>query len=102
METKLCDWLARNAVSNLDRWRAFGRKKEDRGTSPLSQAIHDLWDRQKRVRVERMRAPDIDFSLDTENRLGLELYFEHAAKLGLIAKANAIHWAAAKSEAVKL
>ena len=44
---------------------------------------------------------NIDFSLDVENRRGLELYFEHAAKLGLIAKAEAIQWAAAKSEAVK-
>ncbi len=45
---------------------------------------------------------NIDFSLDAENRRGLELYFDHAAKLGLISQANAIHWAAAKSEAVKL
>lgn len=45
---------------------------------------------------------NIDFSLDAENRRGLKLYFEHAAKLGLIAKVEAIQWAAAKSEAVKL
>jgi chorismate dehydratase len=45
---------------------------------------------------------NIDFSLDAKNRRGLELYFEHAAKLGLIPQAGAIHWAAAKSEAVKL
>lgn len=45
---------------------------------------------------------NIDFSLDAENRRGLELYFEHAAKLGLIPQAAAIQWAAAKSEAVKL
>jgi chorismate dehydratase len=45
---------------------------------------------------------NIDFSLDAENRRGLELYFESAAKLGLIPQAGVIHWAAAKSEAVKL
>ena len=45
---------------------------------------------------------NIDFSLDAENRHGLELYFEHASRLGLIAKADAIQWAASKSEAVKL
>ncbi|HYL83819.1 MAG TPA: menaquinone biosynthesis protein [Candidatus Angelobacter sp.] len=45
---------------------------------------------------------NIDFSLDAENRRGLELYFEHAAKLGLIPEAKPIAWAAAKSEAVKL
>jgi len=45
---------------------------------------------------------NIDFSLDAENRSGLDLYFEHAAKLGLIPQAGAIQWAARKSEAVKL
>lgn len=45
---------------------------------------------------------NIDFSLDAENRRGLEVYFEHAAKLGLIPEARPIEWAAAKSEAVKL
>jgi chorismate dehydratase len=52
--------------------------------------------------LESYLRDNIDFSLDAENRRGLELYFEHAAKLGLIGKAEAIHWAAAKSEAVKL
>ena len=52
--------------------------------------------------LESYLRDNIDFSLDPENRRGLELYFQHAAKLGLIAKASAIHWAAAKSEAVKL
>jgi chorismate dehydratase len=37
---------------------------------------------------------NIDFSLDAENRRGLELYFEHAAKLGLIREAAAIQWVA--------
>ncbi len=45
---------------------------------------------------------NIDFSLDAENRRGLELYFESAARLGLIPQASAVRWAAAKSEAVKL
>jgi len=45
---------------------------------------------------------NIDYSLDAENRGGLELYFKHAAELGLIPQAGAIPWAAAKSEAVKL
>jgi len=44
----------------------------------------------------------IDYSLDAENRRGLELYFDCAAKLGLIPQATAIRWAAAKSETVKL
>jgi predicted solute-binding protein len=45
---------------------------------------------------------NIDFSLDEENRRGLELYFAHAAKLGLIPQAKPVEWAAAKAEAVKL
>jgi predicted solute-binding protein len=45
---------------------------------------------------------NIDFSLDEENRRGLELYFAHAAKLGLIPQAKPIDWAATKAEAVKL
>jgi predicted solute-binding protein len=44
---------------------------------------------------------NIDFSLDAENRRGLELYFAHAAELGLILQAKPIEWAA-KAEAVKL
>ena len=52
--------------------------------------------------LESYLRTNIDFSLDAENRRGLELYFERAAKLGLIPQASAIHWAVAKSEAVKL
>jgi predicted solute-binding protein len=52
--------------------------------------------------LESYLRTNIDFSLDAENRRGLELYFERAAKLGLIVKAESLEWAAAKSEAVKL
>ena len=45
---------------------------------------------------------NIDFSLHEENRRGLELYFTHAAKLGLIPQAKPLDWAAAKAEAMKL
>ena len=45
---------------------------------------------------------NIDFSLDEENRRGLELYFAHAAQLGLIPRAKPLEWAVAKAEAVKL
>lgn len=36
---------------------------------------------------------NIDFSLDAENRRGLELYFEHCAALGLIPRAKLVEWA---------
>ena len=45
---------------------------------------------------------NIDFSLDAENRRGLESYFDHAEKLGLIPPAKPLEWAATKAEAVKL
>ena len=44
---------------------------------------------------------NIDFSLDAENRNGLELFYRHSAELGLIPEARPIDWVA-KAESVKL
>jgi chorismate dehydratase len=52
--------------------------------------------------LESYLSHNIDFSLDEENRRGLELYFAHAAKLGLIPQPKPLEWAVAKAEAVKL
>jgi predicted solute-binding protein len=52
--------------------------------------------------LESYLRDNIDFSLDEENRRGLELYFTHAAKHGLIPQAKPLQWAVAKAEAVKL
>ena len=52
--------------------------------------------------LESYLCHNIDFSLDEENRRGLELYFAHAAKLGLIPQAKPIEWAATKAVAMKL
>jgi len=49
--------------------------------------------------LESYLRDNIDFSLDEENRRGLELYFAHAARLGLIPQARPIAWAA-KAEIV--
>jgi chorismate dehydratase len=43
--------------------------------------------------LESYLRQNIDFSLDAENRRGLELYFERAARLGLIPQAKPIEWA---------
>ena len=51
--------------------------------------------------LESYLRQNIDFSLDEENRRGLELYFTRAAKLGLIPQAKPLEWAVAKAEAVK-
>jgi chorismate dehydratase len=52
--------------------------------------------------LESYLRQNIDFSLDEENRRGLELYFAYATKLGLIPQAKPLEWATAKAEAVKL
>jgi chorismate dehydratase len=44
--------------------------------------------------LESYLRDNIDFTLDLENRRGLELYFAHGAKLGLIPQAKPIAWAA--------
>jgi chorismate dehydratase len=53
-------------------------------------------------KLESYLRDNIDFSLDGENRRGLELYLAHAATLGLIPQAKPLEWTAAKAEAVKL
>ena len=53
-------------------------------------------------KLESYLRENIDFSLDEENRRGLELYFAHAARLGLIPQAKPLEWAAAKAVAVNL
>ena len=53
-------------------------------------------------KLESYLRDNIDFSLDEENRRGLELYFAHAAKLGLIPQAKPLEWTAARAEAARL
>src|SRR6266403_5729092 len=42
--------------------------------------------------IETYLRRNIDFSLDSENRRGLDLYYQLAARLGLIPKAKSIEW----------
>ena len=42
--------------------------------------------------IETYLRRNIDFSLDSENRRGLDLYYQHAVKLGLIPKAKSVEW----------
>jgi len=42
--------------------------------------------------IETYLRRNIDFSLDSENRRGLDLYYQHATRLGLISKAKPIEW----------
>ncbi len=48
--------------------------------------------------LESYLRDNIDFSLDSPNQQGLELYFQKAARLGLIPEAKPIEWAQRKPE----
>jgi len=99
----LAVWAARRELATAELTADFLASR-DFGLAHLGEisyeASHDLELPQRAL--ESYLRDNINFSLDAENRRGLELYFEYAAKLGLIPQAGAIHWAAAKSEAVKL
>ena len=45
---------------------------------------------------------NVDFSLDPENRRGLERYFQEAAKLGLIPMAKPMEWASAANAVARV
>jgi len=49
--------------------------------------------------LETYLRENVDFSLDEENRAGLELYFQKCAEAGLIPRARPIEWAAAPAGA---
>lgn len=46
--------------------------------------------------LETYLRDNIDFTLGEENRRGLALYYEHAAELGLIPRANPVAWSAVR------
>ena len=49
--------------------------------------------------LERYLRENVDYSLDGENRAGLELFYQKCAEAGLIAKAKPLEFAAAESRA---
>lgn len=99
----LAVWAARREVAAPEVTADFIASR-DFGISHVGEiSFHAAQDLELPQRtLESYLRKNIDYSLDPENRRGLELYFEYAAKLGLIPQARAIEWAAAKSEAVKL
>jgi predicted solute-binding protein len=96
-------WAAKRELATSEVTADFIASR-DFGLSQLSEisyeASQDLELPQRAL--ESYLRNNIDFSLDAENRCGLELYFEHAARLGLIPQPKLIEWAALKTEAVKL
>ena len=51
--------------------------------------------------IETYLRRNIDFSLDSENRRGLDMYYQHAARLGLIPEAKPIEWVEMKAVPAK-
>jgi chorismate dehydratase len=99
----LAVWAARQNVATPELATDFLASR-DFGLSRIaeisSEAARDL--ELPANKLESYLRDNIDFSLDEENRRGLELYFAHAAKLGLIPQVKPIEWATAKAEAMKL
>lgn len=52
--------------------------------------------------LESYLRDNIDFTLDAENQRGLALYFQKAARLGLIATAKPVEWAQKKPEGLQV
>jgi chorismate dehydratase len=98
----LAIWAARRDVATPEVSADFLASREF-GLSRIAEislgAARDL--ELSQLALESYLRHNIDFSLDAENRRGLELYFTHAAKLGLIPQAKPLEWAT-KAEAVKL
>ena len=99
----LAVWAARRDVATPEVTADFLASR-DFGLSRIAEICFEAA-RELELPVRELEAylrGNIDFSLDAENCRGLELYFERAAKLGLIAQAKPLEWAAAKREAVQL
>jgi len=99
----LAVWAARRDVASPEVAADFLASR-DFGLSRISEICFDAARELElpQPALESYLRHNIDFSLDEENRRGLELYFAHAAKLGLFPQAKPLEWAVAKAEAVKL
>jgi hypothetical protein len=59
---KVVDYLARTCIGILDRYACDpSSAAEHHGNSPLSSAYETLFERQKRIRTEQSRDPEVDF-----------------------------------------
>jgi chorismate dehydratase len=90
----LAVWAARRDVATPEVTSDFLASR-DFGLSHIAEISADAG-RELEMPVRALESylrQNIDFSLDAENHRGLELYFEHAASLGLIPQAKPIEWA---------
>ena len=89
----LAVWAARRDVATPEVTADFLASR-DFGLSHISEISYDasLELELPAQAIETYLRRNIDFSLDSENRRGLDLYYRHAAGLGLISKAKPIEW----------
>jgi len=89
----LAVWAARRDVATPEVTADFLASR-DFGLSHISEISYDAsFELELPAQaIETYLRRNIDFSLDSENRRGLDLYYRHAASLGLISKAKPIEW----------
>jgi len=89
----LAVWAARRDVATPEVTADFLASR-DFGLSHISEISYDAsFELELPAQaIETYLRRNIDFSLDSENRRGLDLYYRHAARLGLISKAKPIEW----------
>jgi chorismate dehydratase len=99
----LAVWAARRDIATPDVAADF-RASRDFGLSRIPEICFDAA-RELELPARTLESylrHNIDFSLDEENRRGLELYFDYAQKLGLIPQAKPLEWAGLNAVPVKL
>jgi chorismate dehydratase len=97
----LAVWAARRDIATSEVAADFAAS----GKFGLSQISEITFDAARELELpqralELYLRHNIDFSLDPENRQGLELYYDYAARLGLIPEARPIEWASPRMKAV--
>ena len=99
----LAVWAARPGVATPEVTADFLASR-DFGLSRIAEISHDasLELELPAQAIETYLRRNIDFSLDSENRRGLHLYYQHAARLGLIPGAKPIEWVEMKAVSAKL
>jgi len=99
----LAVWAARRDVATPEVTADFLASR-DFGLSHIAEISYDAsFELELQAQaIEAYLRRNIDFSLDAENRRGLDLYYQHAARLGLIAAAKPIEWVEMKAVPAKL
>jgi predicted solute-binding protein len=96
-------WAARRDVATPEVTADFLASR-DFGLSHIAEISYDAsFELELQAQaIEAYLRRNIDFSLDAENRRGLDLYYQHAARLGLIAAVKPIEWVEMKAVPAKL